>query len=60
VTVTVTGADGAKRRVAAEQTAPGEWALPAPLAAGETARVAAGDARDPLGNYNGSASAVVG
>ena len=48
VTVTITGADGAQRRVAAQRTAPGAWALDAPLAAGESARVAAGDVLDAV------------
>jgi hypothetical protein len=36
------------------------WVSPGPLAAGESAYVGRGCARDAYGNYNGAASAVVG
>ena len=56
VTVTVTGADGAQRRVAAERTAPGVVGAAARrCAAGESARSwSAGGVRDACGNFNGT------
>jgi hypothetical protein len=56
--VTIRGADGRERVVAAEPAGDGRWRTAEPLAAGESARVEAGGLRDGFGETNGKPSAT--
>ena len=57
--VTIIRPDGSRERVPATAGADGSFSSERPLAAGETAFVAAGDLRDTFGNFNGADSGSV-
>ena len=57
--VTIVRADGSRQRVPAVEQSAGSFSTPEPLAAGDSAFVAAGDVRDAFGNLNGADSALV-